>query len=65
MLERVGQVIAREFRVHFRISGVWLLLGRLGLSAQKPECQARERNEAAIARWRRVTWPRVKKRSHA
>lgn len=64
-LERVAQVIEREFGVHYCPSGVWLLLGRMGFSAQKPERQARERNEAEIERWRRLTWPRLKKRSKA
>lgn len=64
-LERVGQLIEREFNVHYCPSGVWLLLGRMGFSAQKPERQARERNEAEIERWRRVTWPRLRKRSKA
>lgn len=64
-LERVAQVIEREFGVHYCPSGVWLLLGRMGFSAQKPERQARERNEAEIEHWRRLTWPRLKKRSKA
>ena len=47
------------------LSGVWLLRRRLGFSAQKPERQARERDEAAIERWRRVTWPKLKTRGRA
>ena len=64
-LERVAQVIEREFKVHYCISGVWVLLHRLGFSSQKPERHARERNEADIERWRRLTWPRLRKRSGA
>ncbi|MFH1417667.1 MAG: IS630 family transposase [Planctomycetota bacterium] len=30
-------------------------------SCQKPERRARERNEEAIARWRKQDWPRIKK----
>ncbi len=61
-LERVAQTIERHFGVHYSLAGVWLLLGRLGWSCQKPERQARERNETEIERWRRVTWPRLRKR---
>jgi len=61
-LARVAEVIAAEFGVTSHPSGVWLLLRRLGWSCQKPERRARERDAAAIARWRRVTWPKVKKR---
>jgi hypothetical protein len=35
----------------------WQLLGKSGYSSQKPERQVMERDEAAIARWRRRTWP--------
>lgn len=64
-LARVAQVIEREFGVSYCTTGVWLLLGRLGWSCQKPERQARERNDAEIARWRRVTWPKLRKRRRA
>jgi transposase len=64
-LERVAQVIERQFKVHYCLAGVWLLLHRLGWSAQKPERAARERNEGEIERWRRVTWPKLRKRSRA
>jgi hypothetical protein len=33
----------------------------LGWSLQRPTRQARERDEAAIARWKRERWPQVKK----
>jgi transposase len=40
---------------------VWRLLGKLGFSSQKPEKRAKERDEAAIERWKRRTWPALKK----
>lgn len=61
-LERVAHVVERHFGVRYSLPGVWLLLGRLGWSCQKPERQARERNEAEIARWRQVTWPKLRKK---
>lgn len=61
-LKRVRQLIRREFGVTYSEVHVWRLLGRLGFSSQKPEKRAKERDEAAITRWRRVTWPRLKKK---
>jgi transposase len=58
---RVKALIERLFHVSFHVDYVGTLLHQLGWSAQKPEHRARERNEAAIERWRRVEWPRLKK----
>lgn len=57
----VRDVIQRLFGVEFHPEYVPRLLHQLGWSPQKPERRARERNEADIARWRRETWPRLKK----
>jgi transposase len=58
---RVAEVIHHHFGVHYHPAHVWRLLRALLWRPQKPEPQARERDEAAIARWRRQTWPRLKK----
>jgi transposase len=58
---RVAQVIQKRFGVSYDPSHVWRLLAGLGWSCQKPEQRARERDEAAIRRWREVEWPRIKK----
>lgn len=58
---RVAELIERTFGVTYDPSGVWHLLTRMGWSAQKPERQARERDENAIATWRKKDWPRIKK----
>jgi transposase len=60
-LERVAEVIAATFDVTYDPSQVWRILLGLGWSCQKPESRARERDEKAIARWRKVDWPRLKK----
>jgi transposase len=62
-LPRVAELIARKFGVQYDQSGAWRLLRRLGWSCQKPQRRARERDEAAIDRWRKSDWPRIKKRS--
>ena len=60
-LKRVRQIIEKRFGVRFSEVHVWRLLGQLGFSSQKPEKRAAERDEAAIAHWRRRTWPALKK----
>lgn len=61
-LKRVAQVIWKQFRIRYHPHHVWRLLHRMGWSCQKPERRALQRNEAAIAHWRRVRWPHIKKR---
>ena len=60
-LKRVRQLIEREFAVRYSEVHVWRLLGQLGLSNQKPDRRALERNEEAIQQWRKRTWPALKK----
>jgi transposase len=57
----VAALIEREFGVSYHVDHVWKVLRRLGWSCQKPERRARERDEAAIRRWRESDWPRIKK----
>ena len=62
-LKRIGEVIRKRFGVRYSRVGVWALLRHgLGWSWQKPERRALERDEAAIAQWKREEWPRLKKR---
>ena len=64
-LERVRAVMKRETQRSFHIGYVWKILTRdLGWSNQKPVRRARERNEAAIARWRKTQWPAIQKKGH-
>jgi transposase len=60
-LKRVREVIRRRFGVQFSEVHVWRVLGKLGFSSQKPERQAKERDQAAVARWKKRTWPAPKK----
>jgi transposase len=61
-LPRVADLIARTFGVHYHPAHVWKILRGEGWSCQKPERRARERDEAAIQRWRTQRWPHIKKR---
>ena len=59
--QRIAEVIERRYGVRYHRNHVSRLLARCGWSPQKPERRARERDEAAIARWKQKDWPRVKK----
>jgi transposase len=61
-LKRVTRVIQQECGIRYHPAHVWKVLTGLGWSCQKPERRAVERDEAAIARWTREDWPRIKKR---
>jgi transposase len=64
-LPRVARVIKDLTGVRYDQSGVWRLLHRLGWTLQRPARQAAERDEAAIARWVKTDWPRIRKRRPA
>ena len=59
---RVAELIRRHFAVRYHPAHVLRVLRSMGLSRQKPQLYARERDEAAIAHWRRYRWPALKKR---
>lgn len=60
-LKRIAKVIGKEFQVHYHPNALWHLLRGMGWSCQKPERRSCQRNEAAIAQWRRYRWPHIKK----
>jgi transposase len=61
-LPRIVELIRNQFGVTYDPSGVWHVLRRMGWSCQKPERRARERDEQAVAVWRKERWPNIKKR---
>ncbi len=61
-LARIAEVVRRRFGVEYTLAGLDLLLHRIGWSVQVPARQATERNEAAIAAWKEVTWLVIKGR---
>jgi transposase len=61
-LPRVRTQIVKLGGPSFSTVHVWRLLGRMGFSPQRPVSRARERDEAAIATWKRREWPRLKKK---
>ena len=61
-LWRVGHLIEQEFGVRYHNGHVWRILRQLQWSCQRPVGRARERSEKAIAHWKKVEWPRIKKK---
>ena len=59
---RVGEVIRQAFDVDYHVDHPGRPPRSLGWTPQKPERQARERDEAAIRRCVKVDWPRIKKK---
>src|ERR1035438_7995395 len=65
-LNRIGDVIHKQFGIRYRTTHVWHLMSAgLQWSWQKPEKRATQRDEEAIARWKKTTWPRIKKSPRA
>jgi len=60
-LPRIAKLIEETVGVHYHPGHVWRILRDLGWSLQRPTTKARERNEAAIARFKAREWARVKK----
>ncbi|MFC7530038.1 winged helix-turn-helix domain-containing protein [Actinoplanes sp. GCM10030250] len=59
-LVRVVALIATLFRLRVGITTAWQAMQRLGYTAQLPVHRAIERDEDAIAHWRRYRWPALK-----
>ena len=59
--QRIADLIELQLGVKYHRNHVGKLLHQIGWSHQKPERRAIERNEAAIEKWKRSVWPRVKK----
>ena len=59
---RVAELIARQCGVAYHPRYVGRILARLGWSCQRPVGRALERDEAAVRQWKRVRWPKLKKK---
>jgi transposase len=59
-LMRVVALIATLFHLRVGVTTAWQAMRRLGYTAQMPIHRAAERDEAAIAAWRRYQWPSLK-----
>jgi transposase len=59
--QRVAVVIRREFGVSYHPAHVSRVVRMLGLSLQKPQRRAEQRDEEAIDNWKEKKWPYLKK----
>jgi transposase len=59
-LPRIAAVVYERFGVKYTLSGLDLLLHRMGWSVQVPARRATERDEEQITAWREETWPEIK-----
>lgn len=59
-LERAAGLIARLFHVRYALRSRSYLLHRIGFTPQAPAHLAAERDEAAIAPWRDLTWVKLR-----
>jgi len=63
--KRIQTVIWRLTGVRHHPSHIWRLLKAMGWTVQRPERRALERDEAAIARWVKQDWPRIRQKRAA
>lgn len=62
-LRRITRLIQKHFHITYHPGHVWKILRVLGWSCQKPERRATQRDEVAIAHWKRYVWPQIRRRA--
>ena len=63
--EMIREVIRREFGVALSVVSVGRLLGKLGLSPQRPLHRAYQQDPEAVERWKRETFPAIREEAGA
>jgi len=58
---RIRELVRRLYGVEYHVGYIPDLLRPMGLSRQKPQLVAHERDAAAVEVWRETTWERLKK----
>ena len=59
---RLTQLIRQAWGIAFNVRYLCDWLGHRGYSPQKPQRVPRERDESAIANWKKFDWPRIQKK---
>jgi transposase len=62
-LRRIARLIKKRLHIKYHPGHVWKILRAQGWSCQKPERRATQRDEAAIAHWKRYVWPQIRRRA--
>lgn len=63
--ERIARLIEERFGVEHHPGHLARMLHAMGFSPQKPRTVAREQDPEALEHWRKVEWPRIKKKPSA
>lgn len=61
-LARIQKTIRKTVRITIGQTHTWSVIHSLGFTCQKPETQYRDRDEAAIKKWKQDTWVRIQKK---
>ncbi len=61
-LPRISTVIQRRTTIRYHPGHVWKILQKLNWTIQRPARKAKERNEEAIKKWVKHSWPAIKKK---
>ncbi|MFD0597362.1 winged helix-turn-helix domain-containing protein [Catellatospora coxensis] len=56
----MATLIGSMFHVRVGLTTTWQAMQRLGYTSQLPVHRAAERDEQAVAHWRRYRWPGLK-----
>lgn len=59
----VRDLIAQRYGVQFTVQGVGLLLGKLGMSPQRPLYRAYQQDPDAVAAWKTQQYPKLRKQA--
>lgn len=59
--KKINRLIKKEFNKEIHFSNVWRLLIKMGLSPQKPEKEALEKNPREVKKWLKEEWPKIDK----
>ena len=62
---RVRDLIEDRTGVRYHEDHVWRILRKLNWTCQRPSGRALERDEETIRHWKKVDWPRIKKKPSA
>jgi transposase len=62
---RARDLIEYRTGVRYHEDHVWRILRKLNWTCQRPSGRALERDEEAIRQWKKVAWPRIKKKPSA
>jgi len=59
--KRIQRMVKQKLNKNIALSNLWENLRRWGLTPQKPEKLALERNEMKVKKWIREEWPKIEK----